>query len=192
MDKKGISKSNGFGYVSTLHVHSLPGVHIDNIIICETGNGLKCMDINSGSEECVLARLIHPRFLPLLDFIIKPISLEAMPFRLNIAIRFFIKLSSVIIKELRFRGILIFALLDDWNIVLHRSNCVSRPSNQLASDSIRFHFYMEKSVFIPTQVIQWLGLMGISKRHNLSLPLAFKKKVRGSITKVIKCNFVTH
>jgi len=62
--------------------------------------------------------LIHPKFQLLLGFKIKDQAYQfrAMPFSLNIAPRVFTKLCSIIIKELRLKGIKIFAYLDDWII----------------------------------------------------------------------------
>jgi len=59
---------------------------------------------------------IHPKFQLLLGFRIEDQSCQftAMPFGLNIAPRIFTKLCSVIIKELRLKGIKILAYLDDW------------------------------------------------------------------------------
>jgi len=59
---------------------------------------------------------MYPKFQPLLGFIIKDQAYQfrAISFGLNIIPRIFTKLCLVIIRELRLKGIKVFAYLDDW------------------------------------------------------------------------------
>jgi len=125
--------------------------------------------------------LIHPKFQPLLGFKVENQAnqFRAMPFGLNIAPRVFMKLCSVIIKELRVKGIMIFAYLDDW-IIWAPSCILCLQALQTVCRVIQKYAFIinqEKSVFVPTQVIQWLGLIWDSRSQSLSLPLLFQKKV---------------
>jgi len=112
---------------------------------------------------------IHPKFQPLLGFKIEgqAYQFRAMPFGLNIAPRIFTKLCSVIIKELRIRGILIFAYLDDWIIWAPSFKLCLQALETCCKVIQKYGFIInkEKSNLIPTQVIQWLGLIWNSKRH---------------------------
>jgi len=115
---------------------------------------------------------IHPKFQPLLGFKIEDQSYQfrAMLFGLNIAPSVFTKLCSVNIKELRIKGIKLFAYLDDW--------IVWAPSYKLCIQALKtvcmviqkygFIINQEKSVFIPTKVLEWLGLICDSKKQTFS------------------------
>jgi len=119
---------------------------------------------------------IHPNFQPLLGFKIEDQSYQftAMLFGLNIALRVFTKLCSVIIKELRIKGIKIFAYLDDWVVWAPPDKQCLRDLLTVCRVIEKYGFIIShKSVFVPTQVIQWLELIWNTKRQTLSLPLSF-------------------
>jgi len=137
---------------------------------------------------------IHPKFQPLLGFRIEDQSFQfiAMPFGLNIAPRIFTKLCSVIIKELRLKGIKIFAYLDNCIIWTPSFRQCLRDLQTVCRAIEKYGFIInQKSVFTPTQVIQWLGLIWDTKRQTLSLPQAFQVKLRESIQRFLKCKFIT-
>ncbi|EJW90688.1 protein containing RNA-directed DNA polymerase (reverse transcriptase) domain protein, partial [gut metagenome] len=98
---------------------------------------------------------IHPKFQPLLGFKIEDQAYQfrAMPFGLNIAPRVFTKLCSVIIKELRIRGILIFAYLDDWIIWTPSYKLCLQALETVCKVIQKYGFIInkEKSIFVPTQ-----------------------------------------
>jgi len=79
-------------------------------VICK-GAWIVTLDLKSACWHI----LIHPKFQLLLGFKIEDQAYQfrAMSFGLNIAPRIFTRLFSVIIKELRTKGIMIFAHLED-------------------------------------------------------------------------------
>jgi len=136
---------------------------------------------------------IHPKFQPLLGFKIEDQAYQfrAMPFCLNIALRVFTNLCAVIIKELRIKGIKIFAYLDDWIVWAPSFKLCIQALETVCKAIQKYGFIVnqEKSIFIPTQVIQWLGA-DLGHQETNSLPLEFQKKVRDSIMRFLKCKLI--
>jgi len=99
----------------------------------------------------------------------------------------------VIVKELRIKGIKIFAYLDDWMIwASSYKQCLQALETTCkVIEKYGFIINQEKSIFTPTQVIQWLGLIWDTRRQTLSLPLPFQSKVRDSIMRFLQCKFIT-
>ena len=106
---------------------------------------------------------IHPKYQILLGFKIEDQAYQftAVPFGLNIAPRIFTKLCSVIVKELRLKGIKIFAYLDYWIIwALSYKQCLQALVMVCkVIEKYGFIINQEKSIFTPTQVLYWLGLI---------------------------------
>ena len=105
----------------------------------------------------------------------RPYRFKAMPFGLNIAPRIFTKLVSVLIKELRGKGVKIFAYLDDWILwesspqrcraALEKVRCVIQKYGFLVNE--------KKSMLTPSQQVKWLGLMWDTTDGTLGLPLDY-------------------
>jgi len=116
-----------------------------------------------------------------------------VPFGLNIAPQIFIKLCTVIIKELCLRGIKIFAYLDDWLVwASFLFLCCEALDNMcLTIQKYRFKINAEKSSLVPTQKIQWLGIVWNTRAKSLSLPVSFQWKVQSSLKAFVRGKSIT-
>lgn len=56
----------------------------------------------------------------------------------------------------------------------------------------RFIINSEKLLFVPTQKVQWLGLIWDTRNQSLSLPEAFQLKVQDSLLAFVQYKCITH
>jgi len=88
----------------------------------------------------------------------------------------------VIVNVLRLQGIRIFAYPDDWMIwdPSYKQYLQALETACKVIKKFGFIIILEKSIFTPTQVLHWLGLILDTRRRILSLLLPFQVKVRDS------------
>ena len=118
---------------------------------------------------------------------------KAMPFGLNIAPRIFTKLVSVLIKELRGKGVKIFAYLDDW-ILWESSPQRCRAALEKVRSVIQKYGFLvneKKSMLTPSQRVKWLGLIWDTTDGTLGLPLDYQNKVKSAVKDFVAKKFVT-
>ena len=84
---------------------------------------------------------------------------KAMPFGLSIAPRVFTKICAVIVQELRSKGVLVFAYLDDWLIIAKSRQEAVQATVKVQKSLERAGFLINhsKSSLISSQKIIWLG-----------------------------------
>ena len=118
---------------------------------------------------------------------------RAMPFGLNIAPRIFTKLVTVLIKELRAKGVKIFAYLDDW-LIWESSPHRCRAALQKVLRVIEKYGFLvneKKSMLTPAQRVKWLGLIWDTNEGSLSLPQDYQAKVKAAVKDFVAKKFVT-
>ena len=96
-----------------------------------------------------------------------------MPFGLNIAPFVFTKIMKPPIALLRTLGIRLIIYLDDIQISAASSQCLSQDTTLTVSLLTRLSFIINntKSVLIPRQIMEFLGLIINSETMTLSLPI---------------------
>ena len=113
----------------------------------------------------------HQRFL---RFVWKNEMWEflCLPFGLASAPRTFTKLSKPVVGHLRKMGIRLIIYLDDILIMSESKELAQKHTNMVVSllSSLGFVVNKEKSVFEPTQVLEFLGFQVSSVEMSLSLP----------------------
>ena len=117
---------------------------------------------------------------------------RAMPFGLNIAPRIFTKLVSVLIKELRGKGVRVFAYLDDW-ILWDTSASRCQAALEKARKVISKYGFIvneKKSMLTPSQRVKWLGLIWDTTNGSLGLPLDYQRKVKSAVKYFVAKKFV--
>lgn len=105
----------------------------------------------------------------------------SMPFGLNLAPWAFRKLLKPVISGLRQRGIRIVNYLDDILIMAHSEKEVHRAFGEVLKliTTLGFVIHSEKSVLIPTQRLEYLGLVIDTVAMTFSLPLDKRTKLLG-------------
>ena len=108
---------------------------------------------------------------------------RAMPFGLNVAPRVFTKLCAVLVKDLRERGILVFAYLDDWLVVAKSIQEAKTATNKVLSTLAKAGFIINqpKSNLTPTQVLEWLGLTWDTQSATVLFPLSKVQKIKSMV-----------
>ena len=117
---------------------------------------------------------IARRFSPYLGFRLgnRAYTFRAMPFGLNIAPRVFTKLADTVVQELRSKGILVAAYLDDWIIWAPSPEECSRAAKVVMDflAELGFRVNLKKSRLTPQSKFEWLGLQWDLNSHTLCLP----------------------
>ena len=95
-----------------------------------------------------------------------------MPFGLNIAPWMFTKLTRVVLKKLRGKGIMVVAYLDDWLVWAGSAGECQHATEVVIEFLVHLGFKvnLQKSRLLPQRVFQWLGLVWDLRRYTLSIP----------------------
>ncbi|XP_064088848.1 uncharacterized protein LOC135203130 [Macrobrachium nipponense] len=124
---------------------------------------------------------IARNFSPYLGFRLgnKAYSFKVMPFELNIVPRIFTELGETVVHELRTRGIMLVAYLDDWLIWATTIEECRRSTAKVIEflELLGFQINKEKSRLEPASHFQWLGIQWDLENHKLSLPPKKAKEI---------------
>ena len=132
---------------------------------------------------------IHQESQEFLRFISqnKAYQFKAMPFGLNVAPRVFTKLLKPVVAWLRGQGLRLIIYLDD---ILIMASCVElvKQHKQITIrllESLGFLINYDKSMLIPTQTIQFLGLLIHSKQMLFILPETKTTSIRKACQQLV-------
>lgn len=128
---------------------------------------------------------VHRSFQKFLGFSIEGqrYRFRVLPFGLNVAPLIFTRVSRVILKILRLKGISVLAYLDDWLIWAPNFAECQKATWEVVDLLKKMGFLIndEKSRLKPSRRFTWLGLRWTTKSSRLSLPPASRKEITRDI-----------
>lgn len=146
-------------------------------------------------KDAYLTVPIHPSFQHFLQFIWEEdlFQFTCLPFGLSSAPWVFTKLLRPVVTLLRSRGIRLIIYLDD---ILVFNSCKSKLLDHMVVvksliESLGFVINLEKSVQIPSQSLEFLGLMIDTPSFSLSIPKAQRSNIFSVCEKLLKEKLVS-
>ena len=151
--------------------------------------------INIDLTDAYLSVPIHQTSQRFLRFMWqgKSYQFTTMPFGLNVAPRIFTKLLKPVVAWLRGQGIRLVIYLDDLLIIASSKETLNRHKQLTIAllESLGFLINYEKSMLIPTQKIQFLGLLIDSVNMKFILPEAKTRSIQKECQQLLNTEFPT-